>query len=319
MRRQILITGSTGFIGIALIARLAEENFNIRAIVRNNKATTFNEEVKVINVGELTTSINWKQALEGVDVVIHLASRVHIMNDQAADPTAEYQRINVDASLNLARQAADLGVKRFIYLSSIKVHGEFTELSRPFVADDMLFPQSSYAISKYQSELGLRELSIESEMEIVIIRPPLVYGPGVKANFLSMMKWLSRSIPLPFGRIHNLRSLVAIDNLVDLIVKCIDHPAAANQAFLVSDGEDLSTPDLLYRMGVALDKPVRLIPIPVLWLQFFSYLFGFDSTFERLCSSLQVDISKTQKLLGWDPIIGVDEGLRRAAQNLKIK
>jgi len=319
MKPQILVTGSTGFIGRALIARLFAENLHICVSLRNNIDNAFNNNVKVINVGELTPSIDWHQALEDVNVVVHLASRVHIMSNRASDPFAEYRRINVDASLNLAHQAAEAGVKRFIYLSSIKVNGEFTEPGEVFSAEDIPSPQDAYGISKYQAELGLRLIAAKTGMEVVIIRPPLVYGPGVKANFFSMLRWLLRSIPLPLGAINNLRSLVALDNLVDLIFRCIDHPGAANQTFLVSDGEDISTTSLLYRMGNALGKPARLIPVPVSWLHIFGILFGRKDIVMRLCSSLQVDISKTRKFLDWAPLINVDEGLRRVAQDLKIR
>ena len=319
MPSQVLITGSTGFIGRALLARLASENFHIRATVRNNIDNNFNKNVKVINVGELTPSFNWYHALEGVDVVVHLAARVHIMNGKARDLSTEYRRINVDASLNLAQQAARAGVRRFIYLSSIKVNGEFTQLGQVFTAEDTPLPQDAYGVSKHEAELGLRVIASETEMEVVIIRPPLVYGPGVKANFLSMIRWLSHSIPLPLGAIHNLRSLVALDNLVDLIVRCIDHPRAANQIFLVSDGEDMSTTSLLYRMGNALGMPARLIPVPVPWLHVFASLLGRQPIADRICSSLQADISKTRKVLNWSPLIDVDEGLRRVAEDFKRK
>lgn len=319
MKPQVLVTGSTGFIGRALLARLSTENLHICATVRNNTENTFNKNVKVINIGELTPSLDWHQALQGANVVVHLASRVHIMNDKARDPLAEYRRINVDAALNLAHQAAEAGVKRFIYLSSIKVNGEFTQPGEVFAAEDIPLPQDAYGVSKHQAELGLRVIASETGMEVVIIRPPLVYGPGVKANFLSMMCWLSHSIPLPLGAINNLRSLVALDNLVDLIVRCIDHPGAKNQTFLVSDGEDISTTSLLYRMGNALGQPARLIPVPVSWLHIFATLFGRQAVVVRLCSSLQVDISKTCKVLDWSPPINLDEGLSRVAQDFKIK
>jgi len=319
IKPQVLVTGSTGFIGRALLARLLLENFHICATVRNNTENFFNKSVRVINIGELTSSLDWHQALQGTNVVVHLASRVHIMSDQARDPLAEYRRINVDASLNLAHQAAEAGVKRFIYLSSIKVNGEFTQPGEVFAAEDIPSPQDAYGVSKHQAELGLRLIASKTGMEVVIIRPPLVYGPGVKANFFFMMCWLSRSIPLPLGAINNLRSLVALDNLVDLMVRCIDHPRAGNQTFLVSDGEDISTASLLYRMGDSLGKPARLISVPVSWLHIFGALFGRQAMVNRLCSSLQVDISNTRKLLDWSPPINVDEGLRRVAQDFKIK
>jgi UDP-glucose 4-epimerase len=238
------------------------------------------------------------------------------MHDKAADPLTEFRKVNVEGTLNLARQAAEAGVRRFIYISSIKVNGEQTFLGQLFTEDDLPAPLDPYSISKYEAEEGLRKLAQQTGMEIVIIRPPLVYGPGVKANFLAMMRWLRKGVPLPLGAIHNQRSFVALDNLVDLIVTCIDHPAAANQTFLVSDGEDLSITGLLRRMGLALGRPARLIPVPVFLLTAGAALVGRRDMAQRLCGSLQVDISKAQTLLGWKPPISVDEGLHRTAQGL---
>jgi len=236
------------------------------------------------------------------------------MHEQAADPYVEFRRVNVEGTLQLARQAAVAGVRRFVFISSIKVNGEDTTQGIPFSPDGAREPKDAYGTSKCEAEQGLQALAAETDMEVVIIRPVLVYGPGVKANFLSMMRWLSRGIPLPFGAIHNKRSLVALDNLVDLIVTCIDHPAAANQVFLVSDGEDLSTTDLLRRMASALGKPARLLPVPAWLLEFGARLLGKQDLAQRLCGSLQVDISKTRELLGWTPPVSVDEGLRKTAQ-----
>lgn len=296
---------------------MIEKNWLVNAVVRKNENQFSDGGVRVYEMGSLTPCLDWHSVLEGVDVVIHLAARVHIMKDKSSDPLSDFRRINVDSSLNLARQAAKFGVKRFIYLSSIKVNGESTLLGHQFSPDDVPMPQDPYSISKYEAEKGLRLIANETGMEFVIIRPPLVYGPGVRANFLSMVKWLGRSIPLPLGAINNLRSFVALDNLVDLITICVDHPSAANQVFLVSDGDDLSTTDLLYRIGVALGRPARLISLPVSWLYFFATLLGYQSAVDRLCSCLQVDISKTRKLLNWSPSIGVDEGLRRVVKGFK--
>ena len=316
---NLLITGATGFVGTSLARKLLADGHSVRAAVRRVDGLFCDEKLNIIYVGDLNPDIIFDDALYGVDAVIHLAARTHIMNDKSSDPVAEYQRVNVEASLNLARQASNAGVKRFIYLSSIKVNGEFTVPGRPFTAEDLPMPQDPYGMSKYQAELGLRAIALKTGMEVVIIRPPLVYGPGVKANFLSMIRCLSRSIPLPLGAINNLRSLVALDNLVDLIVRCIHHPRAANQIFLVSDGEDVSIKVLLQLMGNALGRPARLISIPVSWLYFFASLLGRRPMVERLCTSLQVDISKTRKLLEWSPVIGLDEGLQRVVQDFKIQ
>jgi nucleoside-diphosphate-sugar epimerase len=236
------------------------------------------------------------------------------MNEEAADPLAEFRRVNVDGTLRLARQAAEAGVRRFVFVSSIKVNGEHSQPGQPFTADQIPAPGDPYGVSKCEAESELRALSQETGMEVVIIRPPLVYGPGVKANFLAMMRWLQRGVPLPLGGVtENRRSLVFLGNLVDLIVTCIDHPAAANQTFLVSDDEDLSTAVLLRRMAAALGRPARLIPLPAGLITLGAKLIGRPGIAQRLCGSLQVDIGKTKAVLDWSPPVSVDEGLRRTA------
>ena len=286
------------------------------ATVRTSKRQWPEGKLKV-KLGDLAPSTDWADALDGVTCTVHCAARVHVMQDASRDPLQAYRNVNVQGTLNLARQAASAGAVRFVFISSIKVNGEATTPGQSFSADDVPAPLDPYGISKMEAEHGLREIADETGMEVVIIRPPLVYGPGVKANFLAMMRWLSRGIPLPLGAIDNRRSLVALDNLVDLIVTCIDHPAAANQTFLVSDGEDLSTTDLLRRMGRALGKPARLLPVPPALLKAGAALVGKPELAQRLCGSLQVDISKTRELLGWTPPITVDEGLRRAAEGFR--
>ncbi|MNI54195.1 GDP-6-deoxy-D-mannose reductase [compost metagenome] len=239
------------------------------------------------------------------------------MNDTESDPLEAFRKVNVEGTLSLARQAAALGVRRFVFISSIKVNGEGTPINQPYFADATPAPGDPYGISKMEAEQGLREIATASGMEVVIIRPVLVYGPGVRANFLNMMRWLDKGIPLPFGAIHNRRSLVALENLSDLIVTCIRHPAAANQTFLVSDGEDLSTTQLLTRMAQALGKPARLLPVPSVLLERGAQLLGKQALSQRLCGSLQVDISKTRELLGWTPPVSVDEALVSAANYYK--
>lgn len=316
------LTGATGFVGSALLNKFLVGKVNVIAMVRN-ESIALPPHIKTVveDLGILSDEIPGQarndsllSVLKDVDVVVHAAARVHIMRDQAANPLAEFRRVNVEGTLNLARQAAEAGVRRFIYLSSIKVNGEQTLPGQSFTEDDLPAPLDPYGISKYEAEEGLRALVAETGMEVVIIRPVLVYGPGVKANFLRMMRWLHKGVPLPLGAIHNRRSLVALDNLVDLIVTCLDHPAAANQTFLVSDGEDLSTTELLRRMGLALGRPARLIPVPVSLLTAGAALLGRRDMAQRLSGSLQVDISKAQTLLAWKPPISVDEGLRRTAQ-----
>lgn len=219
--------------------------------------------------------------------------------------------------MNLARQAVDAGVKRFVFISSIKVNGEETLPGQPFCVDDDPRPADPYGISKMEAEQELRTLAQETGLEVVIVRPPLVYGPGVKANFLSMIRWVARGVPLPLGAIHNQRSFVALGNLVDFLVTCVEHPHAANQTFLVSDGEDFSTTELLKRIAAAMGRPAHLIPVPVRLLKVGLGLLGKGAIASRLCGSLQVDMSRTRELLGWTPPLTVDEGLRSAVAAYK--
>ena len=312
---KLLLTGANGFVGNSLCKRLLEENNNIIAPLRSPELLEKHKLLHSVKITGLQDDIDWSAMLNGVDVVVHLASRVHVMNELSDDPLVEFRKINVDATFNLARQAAKAGVKRFIYLSSIKVNGEVTFLNQPFTTKDQASPVDSYGISKFEAENSLLQLAASTKLEVVIIRPPLVYGPGVKANFLNMMKWLYKCIPLPFGAIHNKRSLVALDNLVDLILTCISHPAAANQIFLVSDGEDLSTTELLSRMAHSLRKQSFLLPIDQKILEFSFKLVGKKELAQRLCSSLQVDISQTKKLLNWVPPVSIDESMRETAEH----
>jgi UDP-4-keto-D-QuiNAc 4-reductase len=315
---MILVTGGTGFLGHALCLRLANQ-YPLRITVRN----TVNNELlpnTEAHLASLAVDQDWSCILSGVSVLVHCAARVHIMKDKSSDPLADFISINVDGTLNLARQAAKSGIKRFIFISSIKVNGEETMMGRPFTADQDAKPIDPYGISKFEAEEGLRSLAVETSMEVVIIRPPLIYGPGVKANFLSMIEWLMRGVPLPLGSIvDNRRSFVYIDNLVDLIVCCVDHPAAANQTFLVSDDNDMSTAGLLSAIGIAMDQSIRLLRFPVKWIQVISRLIGKPGISQRLCSSLQVDIQKTKELLGWTPPVKVEDGLRRTVKPLLDK
>jgi nucleoside-diphosphate-sugar epimerase len=309
-----LVTGANGFLGWAVTQALVDKGIPLLAAVRKSDDLGQNK-APTISVGDIGPDTEWSHALDGIDTIIHTAARVHVMRDSIEDPLSEYRKVNVEGTLNLARQAVKQRVKRFVFISSIKVNGESTAPELPFTADDHARPLDPYGISKCEAEVGLRQLAKEAGIELVIIRPPLVYGPGVRANFLSIIRWVNMGVPLPLGAIHNKRSLVALDNLVDLIVTCTVHPAAANQTFLAGDGEDLSTTELFQRIGNALDKPARLIPFPATLVKFAASLLGKKAVAERLCGSLQVDISKTRKLLGWEPPISVDEGLRRTVKN----
>ena len=311
---KILITGATGFVGHHLLQRLLTDAHHT-PITAVRRSSNLPKGTQTVTIGDLLPNTDWSKALSGVDTVIHLAARVHIMQDTTTDPLTAFRITNTAGTLNLAHQAVATGVSRFIFLSSIKVNGEHTELGKPFTADDEGYiPTDPYGISKYEAEQGLRELALRTGMEVVIIRPPLVYGPGVKANFLSMMRWLHKSIPLPLGSIHNQRSLVALPNLIDLITICINHPAAANQTFIVSDSEDLSTTELIQRLGSALNNPARLLPVPQQLLETTLTIVGKRAIAQRLCGNLQVDISKTRELLDWDPPVTVDEALYQTVQ-----
>jgi nucleoside-diphosphate-sugar epimerase len=309
---KILVTGASGFVGEAVVFRLLlDKKFIPIAAARG--ATRLNGLCAVVPF-ELTDSKALPN-LNDVQVVIHAAARVHVMNETAVDALTEFRKVNVEGTLRLARRAAESGVKRFIFISSIKVNGESTVLGKPFKANVFPAPADPYGVSKHEAEEALKQLSLDTGMEVVIIRPPLVYGPGVRANFLSMLSWLNKGVPLPLGAIRNRRSLVAIGNLVDLIVTCIEHPAAANQVFLVSDGEDLSTSQLLNLLSRAFGRRARLLPVPEWLLKLVASMFGMQAVAQRLCGSLQVDIDKNRELLGWLPPVSVDRAMRQTVNH----
>jgi UDP-glucose 4-epimerase len=312
---KILVTGSSGFVGSAVLKELIRLNEDIKVVVRNSN--TVEPTVEKIMVNSIDSSTVWGDRLLGCDVIVHCAARVHIMAENCLDPLSEYRDINTLGTLNLARQAANSGVKRFIFLSSIKVLGEDSSIGHPLVYSDQPKPTDPYGVSKYDAEEGLKILTIEPGMEIVIIRPPLIYGPAVKANFLTMMKWLNRNIPLPLGAIHNKRSLVSLSNLVYLVVTCLAHPSAANQTFLGSDDRDVSTTQLLRLLGNALSKKVLLLPVPVTVIDFMASVIGKKDFSHRLCSSLQVDINHTKTVLNWHPPFSIEESLLATAIDFK--
>jgi nucleoside-diphosphate-sugar epimerase len=314
---KVLLTGASGFVGNAILAMAKQRDLFVTPVFRSLEAakTCGYTLGNSVIISSLLAETNWKEALLGIDVVIHCAARTQVLNETEVDTLLAFRLVNVEGALNLARQAAQAGVRRFVFVSSIKVNGEMTQGSFPFACDDAPAPEDAYALSKAEAEAGLWRLVQETGMEVVIIRPPLVYGRGAKGNFPILLAWVRRGLPLPLGAVtQNRRSLVGLDNLVDLILTCVQHPKAANQTFLVSDGEDLSTTELLQRMGKAVNRPARLLPVPVSLLAFTARLLGKTAVTQRLLGSLQVDISKTIELLDWNPPVSVEEGLRRAAE-----
>jgi len=307
-----LVTGAQGFVGLSLTAVLVKLGYQMRGAVRDSFQV--NERQETLSVGEINGDTVWEEALADVTVVIHLAGRAHVMKEVACDPLAEFRKVNFEGTLNLANQAVKAGVKRFIFISSIGVNGVATEPGTVFLETDKTNPHNAYALSKWEAEQGLKQIATKTGLEVVIIRPPLVYGLNAPGNFGALLRYVHLGWPLPLGELYNLRSLVALDNLVDFIITCISHPQAANQTFLVSDGQDLSTTELLRGMAQAAGVSLRLLPVPVWALQAGAHLLGKGDAVQRLCGNLQVDISKARTLLGWVPPISVEEGLRRAVK-----
>jgi nucleoside-diphosphate-sugar epimerase len=315
---KLLVTGANGFVGNAAARHLARTHQvlgQVRNLAQSNLLS--NSELYKQQIHGLQADLNdisaFKNALQSCNAVLHCAARVHQVQDTASDPLAAYRQVNRDATLALARAAASAGVQRFVFLSSIKVHGEFSPAGQPFRPDDALQPTDPYGLSKYEAEQGLKDIAAQTGMQVVIVRPPLVYGPGVKANFLSMMRWLQRGVPLPLGAIHNQRSLIGLANLVDLLESCITQPAAANQTFLASDGHDVSTTGLLQAMAAALQVKPRLLPVPQVVLKKSLSLLGRGGMAQRLCSNLAVDITHTRNTLGWAPPQSLEQGLQATA------
>ena len=302
-----MVTGASGFIGQSLCAELKRRCIDFIPIIRSKKQAS-----DAAMVGNIDAATKWLSLLQDVDSVIHLAARVHVIHDSSSDPLAEFRSVNTEDTLNLARQAATAGVRRFIFLSTIGVNGNSTLHGKVFVPTDAPSPHDPYCVSKLEAEVGLRDIAKKTGMEVVIIRPPLVYGTNAPGNFGKLTRVVAKGLPLPLGSINNQRSLVGIDNLVDFIVTCLEHPAEANETFLVSDGEDLSTPDLIRRMARAMNRPAHLFSVPPGLLAITAALLGKSDLVRRLCGSLQVDISKSHDLLEWKPRVSVDEGLRRA-------
>ncbi|EKO3914441.1 SDR family oxidoreductase [Vibrio metschnikovii] len=307
MPKSILLTGTTGFIGTNLVNALTlKSDLIIKSVVR--RAVNEGDELS-FEVGEINASTDYRLALNNTNIVIHCAARAHVASHATVDSLAQFRAVNTEGTLNLAQQAAEAGVKRFIFLSTIGVHG--ISNTKPFLINDTPAPVEDYAVSKLEAEIGLKKIAEETGMEVVIIRPPLVYGSNAPGNFGKLAKLASKNLPLPFGAVKNLRSLVAVDNLVDLIITCIDHPKAANQTFLVSDDHDVSTSELLHAMTLAAGKKPRLLPIPMSWLYLAGKLTGKKVIIDRLCGSLQVDINHTKEMLDWKPSVSFNDGIQK--------
>ena len=306
---KVAVVGANGFIGSALTHTLCEKGYDVRGIVRlKERFIKHNGCFEVFAVGEINSDTNWNDALKGIDVVIHLASRVHIMKESSGDSLAKYRRVNTEGTSLLARMAAEGGVKRFVFLSTVKVNGESTE-GHPFTERDVPNPQDDYSISKFEAEQALHNISDATGLEVVILRPPLVYGPGVKANFLRLLDMANKNIPLPLSLVNNKRSMIYIGNLVDAIIKCIEHTDAANQTFLVSDGQDISTQELIRIIAKAMGKKARLFPCPVSLLKVIGKAAGKSAEVERLVNSLQIDSTKIRRTLNWTPPFTIEEGI----------
>lgn len=312
---SIAVTGAAGFIGGALVKALSARDLPVRGLVRSRNSLSCCSATNVENfiVGDIHAGTDWSPGLSGVDGVIHCAARAHIMRETASNALAAYRAVNVAGTRHLAEQAAALGVKRLVYLSSVGVNGKNTEAGSRFAHHDKPLPEDAYGISKWEAEQALWEVSARTGLEVVIVRPPLVYGPGAKGNFRRLLRLAASGAPLPFGAIRNQRSLAGLGNLVDLLIRCVDHSAAAGQTFLVSDHHDLSTPALIRRLARALGKSPRLLPVPPSILRLAGKITGRAAEVERLIGSLQVDITHTREVLGWTPPVSVDEGLRATA------
>lgn len=317
MKRSVFLTGATGFIGEKLLRRLRVDGGVVTAAVRRDSASAKTVVPPLFLFNNLSSDQSWLDGVVGHDVVVHCAALAHMMRATPEDIAVNFKETNLHGTIQLARESADLGIRRFVFISSIKVNGESTSIGQRYQEDDAPEPEDPYGLSKLEAERELMELSARTGMEVVIIRPPLVYGPGVKGNFATMIKLVEKGLPLPLGAVHNKRSLVGIDNLVELIIRCIDHPKAANQVFLAGDGVDLSTTELLRGVGEAMGKPARLIPFPAGLLQFGATVLGKKAIAQRLLGSLQVDISKACEMLDWTPPYTVEEGLRRCFEKSK--
>jgi len=309
----VLITGANGFIGRTLSTRLLSERWQVRGTVRDSEDLKKKSvEVETVQLGDIGPDTDWSKALNGVDTVVHLSARVHVMNDTASDLLAAFRWVNVKGTERLVQQAVDANVRRFFFMSSVKVNGE--ERNQPYTEGDMPKPLDPYGISKWEAEQVLHDIAEVTGLEVVILRPPLVYGPGVKANFLRLMRSVACGVPLPLANVNNRRSLIYIENLVDVVFTCLWHPKAAGQTYLVSDGEDVSTPELIRSVGSALGNPARLLPFPTSLMRLTGRLLGKSAEIDRLLGSLTVDCSKIKRELGWKPPYTMAQGLKETAK-----
>ena len=314
MNSVVAVTGASGFVGTALCGELHARGFAVRGAVRSVYRSFLDSGVELVAVSNLDAAADWSSALAGVDCVIHCAARAHMMRETEVDALAAYRSVNVDGSRRLAEQAAAAGVRRLVYLSSIKVNGEQTALEAPFLFSDAPEPEDSYGVSKWEAEQVLWAVAANTGMEVVVVRPPLVYGPGAKGNLSRLLKLVRSGLPLPLGAVHNQRSLIGLDNLVDLLIRCIDHPGVAGRTLLVSDGEDVSTPELLRYMAAGLGCSACLLPVPVPLLRLAGLALRKQAEVDRLVGSLQIDSRYTRELLNWSPPVSVAEGVRRMVQ-----
>jgi len=309
--KRVLVTGANGFIGRDLCKKLLSENYNVRGAVRPEKAYLLPEGVEARHIEFIDGDVDWKNILEGVDTVVHLAARAHVMKDSVSNSFSEYHKVNVIGTEHLALAATKSGVKRFIFVSSVKVNGE--ENVRAYSEGDALVPKGAYSISKMQAEKRIKEITADCDMDFVILRPPLVFGPGVKANFLELMKIVDKGTPLPLAKVDNRRSFIYIENLVDAVLTCIKHSGSAGQTYFVSDNEDISTPELIRKTASALKKPARLFPFPKLLLFILGRIAGKGPAVDRLIGSLTVDISKIRNELDWKPPFTMEYGILKTA------
>jgi nucleoside-diphosphate-sugar epimerase len=308
--KKILVTGANGFVGLNIYKHLIKLNYSVKGIIRNLDNTLINCDSKYISVGNIDAETNWDNALEGVDCIIHCAGKAHAMNKEVELDI--YRKVNRDGTKHLAEQAVKAKIKRFIFLSSVKVNGESTGNSdgpKIFTNDDMPNPQDNYAISKFEAEQALWEVSSKTGLEVVVVRLPLVYGHGAKGNLDRLIKIIYSRIPLPLGGLQNKRSLIGIDNLIDILVRCVEHPDIAGKTFLISDGEDLSATKLIHLIAAAMDQPAKLFTVPTFLLKFLGFIIGKQNEIKRLTDSLQIDNSYVREILNWTPPVSVEEGI----------